>query len=256
MLPNGNRRQDREREFHDLLFSKDGEAGARSEAGRFYGVVEASQKAYADAVTARARGSDCLEYGCSFGQQTIRVSEVARSAAGFDISPVVIQKAREAAEEAGASARFDVAEAESLPYSDSSLDLAFGNSVLHHLELRPAMKEMARVLRPSGSGVFSEPLGHNPLINWYRNRTPSMRTPDEHPLVRSDFELFREYFDGVTAKFFHLAALGAVILSGRKGFQPVLRTLDVMDRYLLRAFPPLRYHAWVCVIVLEGPRKL
>lgn len=35
---------------------------------------------------------------------------------------------------------------------------------------------------------FSEPLGHNPIINWYRNRTPEMRTEDEHPLLIKDIE--------------------------------------------------------------------
>ena len=203
MATDDKRRQDREREFHDSLFAQEGEA--RTEAGRFYSIVERSQASYWDAVTSRAKGADCLEYGCAYGEQTIQLSQVAASAVGMDISPVVIDKARQAAEDVHSSARFEVAEAELLPYPDSSFDLAFGNSVLHHLELRPALAEMARVLRPSGSGVFSEPLGHNPLINWYRNRTPRMRTPDEHPLVRSDFRLFREYFKDVSVEFFHLA---------------------------------------------------
>jgi hypothetical protein len=38
---------------------------------------------------------------------------------------------------------------------------------------------------PAGWALFSEPLGHNPLVNWYRNRTPEQRTEDEHPLLLS-----------------------------------------------------------------------
>ncbi len=246
MTASQERRQDREREFHDALFAEDSEA--RSEAGRFYDVVGRSTQAYWDAVLARATGAACVEYGCSYGQHTIEVARSAATATGIDISGVVVDKAQVAAREAGSQARFEVAEAESLQFGDATFDLAFGNSVLHHLELRPAIAEMARVLKPSGAGVFAEPLGHNRLINWYRNRTPEMRTPDEHPLIKADFDLFREYFDRVDVEFFHLSALAAAF-TGKRG----LRLLDRLDRILLTAGSPLRYQAWVCVLVLEGP---
>ena len=248
------RRQDREREFHDTLFAE-GAGQVRSEAGRFYSVVGRSQEAYDEAVSARAAGADCLEYGCSYGTDTIRTATAARSATGMDISGVVIERARKEAAEAGSPARFEVAEAETLPFPDSSFDLAFGSSVLHHLELRPAVAEMVRVLRPNGSGIFFEPLGHNPVINWYRNRTPQMRTPDEHPLVRADFNLFREHFATVDVRFFHLAALASVPLAGRPGFGKVLAGLHRVDDLLFRLVPAARYQAWVCLVFLDGPRK-
>jgi SAM-dependent methyltransferase len=246
------RRQDREREFHDALFAEDGEA--RSEAGRFYDIVDSSQRAYWNALMAHASGADCLEYGCAYGDNTIAVAKIGTSATGIDISGVVIDKARHAAADQRSPARFEVAEAESLPFADASFDLAFGNSVLHHLELRTATAEMARVLRPSGTGVFAEPLGHNRLINWYRSRTPELRTPDEHPLVKSDFELFAEYFARVEVRFFHLAALGAAFLSGRSGYEAARRVLGALDRRILTPRSPLRYQAWVCVVLLEGPK--
>ena len=248
------RRQDRERDFHDKRFAEDGKE-PRSEAGRFYAVVERSEAAYDAEVSSRGRGADCVEYGCSYGKDTIRLAEVAKSAVGMDISGVVIERARRAAAEAGSSARFEVAEAETLPFPDASFDLAFGSSVLHHLELRPAIAEMVRVLRPTGAGVFYEPLGHNPVINWYRNRTPEMRTPDEHPLVRSDFDLFREHFERVDVRFFHLLGLASVPLVGRPGFRRVVSALDRVDELLFKAVPPLRYQAWVCLVVLDRPKR-
>ena len=253
-MASSERRQDREREFHDALFAEGGE-DARTEAGRFYAVVQRSVDAYDAEVEARGRGGDCIEYGCSYGGDSIRLAAKARSVVGMDISGVVIDKARAAAAEAGSSARFEVAEAEALPFDDATFDRAFGSSVLHHLELRPALIEMVRVLRPSGSGVFYEPLGHNPLINWYRNRTPEMRTPDEHPLVRADFDLFREHFESVDVRFFHLAALGSVPLAGKRGFRPVLSVLDRVDDLLFRLVPAMRYQAWVSLVVLNRPRK-
>jgi len=247
------RRQDRERQFHDALFEDD--SAARDETRRFYSVVERSQDAYWQAVESRAPGADCLEYGTARGDGAIRVAGLASSVVGMDISGVAVDKAGQAAAAAGSKARFEVAEAESLPFADSTFDLAFGESVLHHLELAPALDEMARVLRPSGSGVFFEPLGHNRIINWYRDRTPQMRTPDEHPLVRSDFELFESRFQEVKADFFHLAVLAAVPLLGKRGFRPVMAVLDKLDDYAMGAVPPLRWQAWVCVLRLQGPRK-
>lgn len=253
-MSSSERRQDREREFHDALFAEGGE-DARSEAGRFYAVVQRSVDAYNSEVAAKGRGGDCIEYGCSYGDDTIRLAATARSAVGMDISGVVIDKARAAAAEAGSAARFEVAEAEALPFDDTTFDLAFGSSVLHHLELRPALVEMVRVLRPSGAGVFYEPLGHNPVINWYRNRTPEMRTPDEHPLVRADFDLFREHFESVDVHFFHLAALASVPLAGKTGFRPVLSALDRVDDLLFKLVPAMRYQAWVSLVVLNRPKK-
>lgn len=249
----GGRRQDREREFHDALFEHDSEA--RSETGRFYTVTRRSYDHYWRSVEARAPGADCVEYGCAQGDGSIRVARSAASVIGTDISGVAVEKSRVNAGLASSPARFEVAEAEALPFADCTFDLAFGTSVLHHLELEPSMREMARVLRPSGGGVFLEPLGHNPLINWYRNRTPELRTPDEHPFVKPDFAVVRTWFREVEVEFFHLTALAAVALVGKPGFGAVLGALDAVDGYLLGAVPPLRWQAWVCVIRLQGPIK-
>ena len=83
---------------------------------------------------------------------------------------------------------------------DDSFDLVCGSGILHHLDLPAAMRELARVLRPSGRAVFMEPLGHNPAINAFRNRTPELRTPDEHPLLGKDLKLCRRYFGSVEVK--------------------------------------------------------
>jgi hypothetical protein len=54
-------------------------------------------------------------------------------------------------------------------------------------DLSLACSEIARVLRPGGPAIFVEPLGHNPLINAYRKRTPALRTVDEHPPTKARF---------------------------------------------------------------------
>jgi hypothetical protein len=85
-------------------------------------------------------------------------------------------------------------------------------------------------------GIFLEPLGHNPLINWYRRRTPQMRTEDEHPLLKSDLALAREYFSKIRSRFFHFAVLGAVPLRRSLLFKPALAIGEGIDRVLLSCF--------------------
>ena len=249
----GPRRQDREREFHDRHY---GEAGGRGGADRFYEVTAPSTQRFTELVEAAAGGRDCLEYGCASGELALQVAERAHSVVGFDISPVVIEQARSALADAPVpgAVSFEVAEAEALPFADRSFDLAFGAGVLHHLDLVPTLDEMRRVLRPDGRAVFVEPMGHNPAINWYRRRTPGVRTPDEHPLVRADLEAMAGRFETATVEFFHLATLAAVALTGHRAFEPTRRALSHLDAVLLAPRSPLRWWSWVCVVQLAHPR--
>lgn len=52
---------------------------------------------------------------------------------------------------------FHLGEGEKLPIPDNSVDFAFANMFLHHMESPPiAIKEMARILKPDGRLVISD----------------------------------------------------------------------------------------------------
>ena len=51
-----------------------------------------------------------------------------------------------------------------LPFADASFDVVYGCSILHHLEVGVALREVRRVLRPGGRLVFSEPNLVNPQV--------------------------------------------------------------------------------------------
>ena len=173
---------------------------------------------------------------------------------GIDLSPVAIEQAAERAEREGVSGlcEFRLMDAERLEFPESSFDLVCGSGILHHLDLSPALSEVARVLRPGGHAVFVEPLGHNPAINLYRRRTPELRTEDEHPLLMSDLELARAYFGRVEARHFHLLTLLAVPFRRTRAFGAALGVLAAADRALFR-LSIARKHAWTVVITLSRP---
>jgi SAM-dependent methyltransferase len=140
--------------------------------------------------------------------------------------------------------------AEALSFASNTFDRVCGTAILHHLDLERALAELRRVLRPGGRAIFLEALGGNPLINWYRRRTPQMRTADEHPLIERELELMALHFDTVRIDRFGFATLAAVGFRRTPIFRPALAVLEAMDRAILSNHK-LRHLAWMGLIDLR-----
>jgi SAM-dependent methyltransferase len=246
-------RLERERQFHDARFADDADARA---ADRFYAVNEASTAFFQAAIAQLSKGARVLDYGCGAGAYVaLYAAGLGHSVTAIDISPVAVAQASRRAAYAGVANRitFRVMDAEALDFERDSFDLVCGLGVLHHLNLATALSEVARVTDRNGRAVFVEPLGHNPLINEYRRRTPEQRTPDEHPLVVGDFGTMRRFFTEVHVTYFHLFGLLSLPLHGHRPFRPVLRSLDRLDQVAFRWLPFLRRHAWMAGVLLASP---
>jgi ubiquinone/menaquinone biosynthesis C-methylase UbiE len=255
------RRKREEAEFHDHLRGAElaedrGEYERLTSNRRFYSIDRKSRRFIADWLATRCRGKRVLDYCCGDGYYSLVVARNGGTAVGIDISPVSIENCKRQAEDEGLGERTDfrVMDAEDLRFPVDSFDLACVSGVLHHLELRRAYAELARVLKPGGAVVSLEALGHNPLIRAYRMRTPHLRTSweTEHIIRMKDLELAKTYFKRVDVKFFHLATLAAVPFRRTPVFRPLLRVLEAADSLLLR-IPGLREQAWMIGFVLAEP---
>jgi SAM-dependent methyltransferase len=245
-------RIDREREFHDRAF----EDGRRAGVTEFYEVVRGSRRQYEEYLRSHAPGSRVLEYGCGPGSSAFSLAEHGAKVTGIDISPVAIKKAVDRARREGVrNAEFRVMDAENLEFEDGSFDLVCGTGILHHLDLKKAFAEISRVLRPGGSAVFIEPLGHNPLINRFRGSTPELRTEDEHPLLMEDIRLAERLFGRVDMQPYGFLTLAAIPLRRRPGFRPALAVLEKADRVLFAVLPFVRRYSWQAVLTLTDPKK-
>jgi SAM-dependent methyltransferase len=241
-------RLEREAAFHDQT----AEDETRRPAEKFYAVTRSSHDFWLETIFNNASGRRVLEYGCGTGANTIDLARCGASVTGIDISPVAVGIARERVVAAGFAERVElhVMNAEALDLPDDTFDMVCGCSVIHHLDLDACYREISRVLRPGGFAIFDEPLGHNPLINWYRNRTPSLRTEDEHPMMVEDYEKARAYFGRVDVRYYHITSLAAVLARNTPLFDPLYAATDWLDRVLMRAIPPLRRWAWRSIVIM------
>jgi len=113
-----------------------------------------------DLVKRHGAGLDVLECGCGTGLLLERFAEFARSAKGLDLSPGMLEKARERG--------LDVCEGSvtALPFEDASFDVTCSFKVLAHVpQIGKALAEMARVTRPGGVilAEFYNPLSFRTL---------------------------------------------------------------------------------------------
>ena len=109
-------------------------------------------------------------------------------------------------------------------------------------------------MKPDGVVIALEAQGHNPLINWYRYRTPELRSPDEHALLSKDIDLARNYFEHVEVKYFGLATLAASPLWKTPLIGPARNLLEVIDSVLLR-IPFVKRQARIIAMLLRKPKE-
>ncbi len=246
-------RIDREREFHDQRFGAEEERSS----GRFYAITGASAEHYRRIVDRIEAPAEVLEIGCGDNAEAWDLADRGIDVTAIDISPVAVSDAIARAEGLGSDRlSFHEMNAEALTFPDGSFDAVLGAGILHHLDLDVGIAEVARILRPDGVGVFLEPLGHNPVLKLYRRVTPSERSPDEHPLLRTDLVAMERWFEQVDLNFFHLASLAALPLAGTSWFDRALEALNKVDGSLLRSSRLAQDQSWFATIELRGPKIL
>ena len=202
-------------------------------------------------------GKVVLDYGCGPGYLTKHL--IARGAVhvtGIDVSDAEIEQARERAAKNGIEdrSRFLVADAHATDFPDDSFDVIIGDSILHHLELRKALLEIRRILRPGGRAVFLEPLWHNPLLRLGRALTPSARTPDEHPLTVDDWKLCAEIFpefEHEERELFTIPLMPLNLLLPKRAQQGLARRVWALDDLVLERVPWTRKHARSTFLILK-----
>lgn len=236
-------RKIREQDFHNNRFTEE----TRTSQHKFYSAIKHCQEAYMEIVRTEIQNKHALEYGCAKGKVTLQLSEGASSIIGIDISDVAVDQATAVAKDKGVdNVEFHTMDAERMSFPDESFDLVYGSGIVHHLDLKKCYSEVSRVLRNGGKAVFIEPLGENRLINAYRNRTPAARTIDEHPLVREDLVLAKDYFNDVSTSHYGLATLAVVPVRNTPIYPAFFAFTKFVDNLLFK-LPFVKWQSWFVI---------
>jgi SAM-dependent methyltransferase len=202
----------------------------------------------------KVQGLRVLDYGCGHGMAAVVLARQGARVTALDLSPGYVEEAQARAEANGAAVHFVQADAERLPFGDGVFDRVWGNAVLHHLDLRRAGGELYRVLAPDGLAVFSEPWGHNPVLDWARRSLPypgKDRTADERPLRHGQVRQLQAIFPRVEVTGFQLLSMVRRVA----GDSRLTRGLGHCDRVLLARWPQLQRFCRYAVLVLgKGPQ--
>ena len=196
-------------------------------------------------------GKSVLELGCGRGTYAVLLARCGALVTATDLSPGSIEQTRRRAELNGVTLKTVVTAAEELPFPDESFDMAFGTSVLHHLEVDRAGPELTRVIKPNGKAFFREPMGMNPLLRFARNHLPyPYKTPRgaDRPLSYTEIEAWGR---GFSRYWFREYQLFSMIERGF-GFNHRFPRLRRFDHAALGRFPALR--RWARLVAIFGIR--
>lgn len=186
-------------------------------------------------------GERWLDVATGTGPVALRAARARAAVTGLDLAPEMISAAVRNADRAGVSVRFDVGDAEAMPYAAASFDVvASAQGVMFALDPAAAARELARVCRPGGrlglACLAATPVNEEFVGLWRRFLSPADGSTS-NPLDwgRPDF-VTRLLGDAFSLRFHH----GDAPLEGDSGEE--LWTLHREScgpiAMLARALPP------------------
>lgn len=199
-----------------------------------------------------------LDMGCGEGKEALELASRGLYVVGTDLSYTQLTRARALVKKELPDAKFCLiqANAEQLPFADSSFRIIYGKAILHHLDLDASSRETQRLLRSNGRATFAEPLARHFIIWLGRRLTPKLRTKDERPMELSDLENFGQRFEKQNLQTYYLLAPLAyvfrIIPGGEKIFAPAYSLLSSLDKKLLSRFRQLHKFVWYGAVDVQN----
>jgi 2-polyprenyl-3-methyl-5-hydroxy-6-metoxy-1,4-benzoquinol methylase len=207
-------------------------------------------------------GKDLLDMACGMGEESVYFAKLGARVTGIDISEVGVASLKQRA----AHHRLDITALEMrvdpTAFPDDSFDRVHGLGILHHVGIEAGLREVDRLLRPGGLGVFLEPVGNSRTVEAVKTFLMKNArflgefdhvTDHEHNLTWAEIE-------GATRRFADVRIFPFHLLYRLKRFLPQSRaSLDAVRRIdsgLLALMPRLRHFAGGVVIAVRSRKPI
>lgn len=201
-------------------------------------------------------GKDLLDFGCGMGEEAVYFAKLGARVTAIDISDLGIDTLRRRAAFHHLNIQALEMRADPTRFEDASFDRIHGLGILHHIGIESGLKEVKRLLRPGGIGVFLEPIGDSPPVEAVK--TFLMK----HGRFIAEFDDVTDHEHNLTWKEvqsavapFHKATLVPYHLLYRlKRFfpMPVHNWLRRVDLGMMACVPGLRHYAGGVAIAVHA----
>jgi 2-polyprenyl-3-methyl-5-hydroxy-6-metoxy-1,4-benzoquinol methylase len=197
------------------------------------------------------RPEHICDFGCGSGEMACRLGRLGYRVTGLDVSPDLIEVARERARMEGVEDRvqFIVADGASVNLTDGVFDAVLAMSVVHHMPIDDALNALERLLRPGGRVAFLEPVAYSRTLQRLRDQAPVEKdvSPDERQLSREEVTHIAERFEIESIRHFHLITRLRRLMPG-SGFGILEPLMSGLDQALLK-LPGISRFAGVVAIL-------
>lgn len=153
-----------------------------------------------------AAGRQVLEVGCGMGTHAAMLIRAGARYTGVDITERAVEMARRRLDVFGLQGEVQQADAEQLPFEDSSFDSVWSWGVIHHSSsFERCFAEIGRVLRPGGRLMLM--VYHHPSLFYFSYCVLARGIIKGELRHRTSEEIYLDQMDGAYARRFGRAEL-------------------------------------------------
>lgn len=203
------------------------------------------------------------DFGCGDGSNSCQIAKIIDNAevAGFDLSPDLIEVAKERAIIDGVDKRTDffVANAEDQnPLQDREVDVMLCLNILHHVDLSAVIPNLLKATKSNGMIIIQEPIAFSKNLQTLRDNLPVEKniTPDERQLSKKEIDYLLSLVDASTIYYNYLFSRLTRFLknrskidSGHPFTKACVHFLMRFDNALVAALPFLKKYCGRVVII-------
>ena len=152
-----------------------------------------------------------LDFGCGTGSRTVHLFPAGWSLIGIDISKESINIAQSKGAATIQGTQYFVMDGEAMSFSNNKFDLIVDYGSFSSLRMDLAIPEMVRVLKPGGSIIAIETLGHNWLFNckrkWNVFRGNRTTWAADHIMKKAEWRKMSTHFETIHIDYYGLTGL-------------------------------------------------